>query len=149
MIGALCRFLGRACFASIFLASAAHHATNIPDLAGHISKEFPADLVGGFENAAKIAVGLMGLGGLLIATGFSPRLGSMCCIAFLIPATYYQHYLVMKHTHDIKEGMNEAVMIMKNLSIGGALVMMSGYECMRAAEAKPAPATAKKGKKNQ
>uniref|UniRef100_A0A7S3U8U1 DoxX family protein n=1 Tax=Strombidinopsis acuminata TaxID=141414 RepID=A0A7S3U8U1_9SPIT len=147
MIGALCRFLGRACFAAIFLASAAHHATNIPEMAGMIHKDFPAELVGGLENAAKIAVGLMGLGGLLIATGFAPRLGSLLCAAFLVPATYFQHVLAMQAATDEKTKKTEMIMVLKNVAIFGALVMLFGYECGRTAPTAPAPSGGKKGKK--
>mmetsp|Transcript_73290 Transcript_73290/g.184651 ORF Transcript_73290/g.184651 Transcript_73290/m.184651 type:complete len:150 (+) Transcript_73290:69-518(+) len=147
MIGFLCRFLGRFLFAAIFLASAAHHFQDIAGTAKKIHKTFPAELVGGLDNAVLAAVGLMGAGGFLIATGLLPRLGSLCVIAFLVPATYFVHILSMQEAVDEKTKQLEMIMVMKNVALIGAALMLFGYECALASAAKAPPSSGKNKKK--
>eukprot|EP00927_Polykrikos_kofoidii_P072526 TRINITY_DN68630_c0_g1_i1.p1 TRINITY_DN68630_c0_g1~~TRINITY_DN68630_c0_g1_i1.p1 ORF type:complete len:145 (+),score=33.30 TRINITY_DN68630_c0_g1_i1:75-509(+) len=128
MIWGFFRFIGRVAFASIFIISAVFHATNLRGTAKMIHSDFPVHLVGGADNAAVAAVGLMGVGGLLIALGVSPRLGSLLVAAFLVPATYFQHFLPMMAAQDEKAKKLEMIMVLKNVALLGAAFMIIGYE---------------------
>mmetsp|Transcript_30198 Transcript_30198/g.70228 ORF Transcript_30198/g.70228 Transcript_30198/m.70228 type:complete len:167 (+) Transcript_30198:61-561(+) len=163
MIGSCCRWVGRAVFAAIFILSAANHAQDMRSLSKIIHKDVGkliaqvAKPLGvntdPFELAAYGAVGLCGTGGLLIATGLLPRLGSVLVLAFLLPATYFQHFLAMQAATDGKERATQMLMVMKNASMMGAALMLFGYECAAGgapAEPKRAPsAGAGKSKGNK
>merc|ERR1719330_1989642 len=102
------------------------------------------------EVAACGAVFLCGMGGVLIATGILPRLGCVFVVAFLAPATYYQHYLPMlaaQAEKDVRENLVQKLMVMKNLSMMGAALMLFGYECALAEAAPRAPAPESKSRK--
>merc|ERR1712224_802104 len=101
-----------------------------------IHESFPAELVGGLENAVHIAIGLMSAGSLFIASGLLPRLGCVCFIAFLVPATYFVHVMDARMATDPKKKTEEIIMVMKNASLIGAALMLFGYECAWAAERK-------------
>mmetsp|Transcript_21895 Transcript_21895/g.61225 ORF Transcript_21895/g.61225 Transcript_21895/m.61225 type:complete len:151 (+) Transcript_21895:61-513(+) len=146
MIGFLARVLGRFMFAGIFLAAAASHFQDIKGTGQKIHKSFPAELVGGLDNAVLIAVGLMGGGGFLVATGLLPRLGSLCLIAFLGPATYFVHFLAFKEATSDSQKKEEMIMCMKNAALLGGAFMLFGYECALAAAQPAAPASGKKNK---
>merc|ERR1719410_1124196 len=127
MIGALARGLGRILFAAIFILAAANHMQDISGTGKKIHKTFPAELVGGLDNAVMIACGLMGVGGVLIATGLLPRLGSLCVLAFLVPGTYFTHFLNMQEAEGEKKGA-ETIQVLKNVALIGAALLLFGYE---------------------
>eukprot|EP00928_Gymnodinium_smaydae_P078750 TRINITY_DN62838_c0_g1_i1.p1 TRINITY_DN62838_c0_g1~~TRINITY_DN62838_c0_g1_i1.p1 ORF type:complete len:176 (-),score=53.06 TRINITY_DN62838_c0_g1_i1:246-773(-) len=144
MIGFLSRALGRLLFASIFIMSAYHHFQDIKgttkmihpalhklldaeDIRGHFKKaglvEHPT------EYAAIAACVLMGAGGVFVATGLKPRIGCIFIIMFLVPATYFQHFLPMQEAKDEGKKMIEMIMVLKNVALMGAALMLFGYEC--------------------
>merc|ERR1711879_940864 len=101
------------------------------------------------EVVAWAAIGLMGSGGVLIATGMLPRLGCFFVLLFLGPATYFQHVLAMQEATDEKTKMVEMIMVLKNVSMAGAALMLFGYECAMPRPVKVAPVSGSKNKKKK
>merc|ERR1712187_854784 len=90
------------------------------------------------QAAAMAACALIAIGGGLILTNLLPRLGCFFVLAFLVPATYFQHFLPMQAAKDEKEKMMEMIMVMKNVALMGGALMLFGYECgVKPKEARP------------
>merc|ERR1719230_1361246 len=72
------------------------------------------------ETSAIGACALAGLGGVLIALNLLPRLGCVFLLAFLVPVTYFQHFLPMQAAESDEKKQLEMIMVMKNVALFGA-----------------------------
>ncbi len=104
---------GRFLIAVIFLVSAFNKAV-------HFSRTVTGMGAKGIPFTEVVAVGAIAietLGGLMLATGFQPRVGALLLILFLIPTTVLYHPIVdpQQMTH-----------FLKNLAILGGLCVVAG-----------------------
>ena len=105
-MGAL-TFLGRFLFSIIFILMAYQNLGNLDDTVKKmqgvqdLAARCEVKNVGGFppeyQLPAAYAANSLGLiGGLLLATSLQPKLGAFLLLAFLIPVTFFQHYMPLK-----------------------------------------------------
>lgn len=105
-MGAL-TFLGRVLFSVIFIIMAYHNLGNlddtvhkmqgVQDLAARCEVRNVAVVPAEYQLIAAYAANSLGLiGGLLLATSLQPKLGAFLLLAFLIPVTFFQHYIPLK-----------------------------------------------------
>ena len=119
------RVLGRALLSSIFLASSSNAIKNAEHMTG------PAEALGLPEPVLAVqAHGVANLvGGLMLALGIKPKLGSWILIANLIPTTLGGHRFWEEDDEAGKIG--QQIHFMKNLSLLGGLVSVIAGERAR------------------
>ena len=105
--------LGRFLLSVIFLVSAFRHAIDFGSLVARLAdKGFPYPQIAGIG-----AIVLQTVGGLMLATGFQPRIGALMLMVFLIPTT------VLFHPVTVAE---QQTQFMKNLGLLGGLCIVVG-----------------------
>ncbi len=70
------------------------------------------------------AIGFLILGSLSVVLGFKARFGALLLFAFLAVTTYYFHDFWNMEFTDSEQTSNELMHFMKNLAIGGALLII-------------------------
>ena len=127
-------FIGRAMLCAIFISSALMN--KIPRFDAVTQQMADA----GVPEPKLMLIGaivFMLLGSLLVLTGIAARIGATLLLIFLVAATFFFHDFWTNPdtpeavvqaanitSHDVR--MNEMIHFMKNLAIGGALVMIIG-----------------------
>jgi putative oxidoreductase len=105
--------LGRILLAGIFLVSGYRKATNFA-----VTVERMADKSIPFTEVAAVgAIGFEILGGLMVATGYRPRVGAVLLVLFLIPTTILFH-------PPTEAG--QLMQFLKNLAVLGGLFVVIG-----------------------
>ena len=111
---------GRVMLATIFLMSAL--GNKIPNFSGTVDYmeangvPLPGLMLVG-------AIVFLVAGGLSVAAGFRARTGASLLIVFLILATYYFHNF-WSYAPDTPEFQQQMIQFMKNLGLGGAMLMI-------------------------
>jgi len=112
--------LGRFCLTFIFLSSLVNKLTSWGDTTGYMASNgmpVPNVMLAG-------AVVLLLAGGLSVLLGFKARIGALLLILFLLTATYFFHDFWT--LDDPGERRMQMIQFMKNLSMGGAMLMVVG-----------------------
>jgi uncharacterized membrane protein YphA (DoxX/SURF4 family) len=105
--------LGRFLLALIFLVTAFRSATDIGSMVARLAdKGMPYPQV-----ASVGAIALETVGGLMLATGFQPRLGALLLMVFLIPTT------ILFHPVTVPE---QQIQFLINLGLLGGLCIVAG-----------------------
>ena len=112
--------LGRISLATIFLMSAI--GKKIPDFSGTVEYmtahgvPMPSLMLVG-------AIAFLLVGGLSVVVGYQARIGAGLLIVFLILATYFFHNF-WSYAPDSQEFQLQMIQFMKNLGLGGAMLMI-------------------------
>ncbi len=123
------RLVGRAMLCTIFISSALMN--NIPNFDAVVERMKAQ----GIPQAKLMLIGaiiLMLFGSLLVITGIGARWGALMLLIFLAAATYFFHDFwtiepsakVVAQVTAADARVNEMIHFLKNLAIGGALVMI-------------------------
>lgn len=143
MIRGAIGLVGRALLCAIFVASALMN--KIPHFDATVERMTAA----GIPEAKLMLMGaivFMLLGSLLVITGIGARIGAILLLVFLAAATYFFHdFWTIDATQEIVTNAasisgadartNEMVHFMKNVAIGGALLMIVAKGVFRPSEA--------------
>jgi putative oxidoreductase len=113
--------IGRLLFVPLFLGSAMGHLTQSEGMAAYAkARGVPSARIAVLVTGAMLAVG-----GILVLLGLWADLGALILVAFLVPTALLMHAFWRESDPEARQ--NEMVQFMKDMSLGGASLMLFAF----------------------